>query len=303
MRNLLCKSPSPLDIGERGRCPQECLVAPRPRQLSGACDSSCVDITEGMARRYVATALSGPQIEVIAPVDSVSDKLPEVQNAIRAALNSTDSALAMGQLMNRFLKLADGKSQQGLWVPQAVDSLRAALLFASAGLDTSLKRLVRHALPQLASSDHNVQRHFRKWAEQRVGDSATGAVQAKELVLILLGEGASPRDVLMGRWVYELTDGSAQSVERVDELAQALGVTDREIRSRTASKDTSTLKSAFTARNEIAHELDVTDPEAEVRKPLENIRRYRKATDIRKWCNELLDVTQQITNDVAARLL
>lgn len=261
-----------------------------------------MEITEGMARRYVTDALSGAPLEVVAPAEIVSGKLPEVQNAIRAALDSTDSALAMGTLMNRFLKLADGKSQQGLWVPQAVDSLRAALLFASAGLDTSLKRLVRHALPQLASWDSDVEKHFRKWAEQRVGDSATGAVQAKELVHILLGQGASPRDVLMGRWVYELTDGSAQSVERVDELAQALGVTDRAIRARTANKETSTLKAAFAARNEIAHELDVTDPEAEARQRLEKIRRYRKATDIRAWCTELLDVTQQITNNVAARL-
>lgn len=266
------------------------------------CNSAPVDISEGMARRYVTDALSGVPLEVAAPAEVVSTKLPEVQNAIRAALDSTNSALGMSTLMNRFLKLADGKSQQGLWVPEAVDSLRAALLFASGGLDTSLKRLVRHALPELADTDPNVEKHFRKWAEQRVGDSATGAVQAKELVVILLGQGDSPRDVLMGRWVYELTDGSAQSVERVDELAQALGITDKGIRSRTASKDMSTLKSAFAARNEIAHELDVTDPEAEVRKRLEKIRRYRKASDIRAWCTELLDVTQQITNNVADRL-
>ena len=101
-----------------------------------------------------------------------------------------------------------------------------------------------------------------------------------------------------------LTDGSAQSAERVQTLAQALGVTDATLRKRIAptAKTPTTLQAAFLARHEIAHELDVTDPDAKVRKPLEKIRRYRSQTAIQGWCVELLDVTQLITDDVARRL-
>ena len=64
----------------------------------------------------------------------------------------------------------------------------------------------------------------------------------------------------------------------------------------------SKLEEAFSARNEIAHELDVTDPEAETRKRLERIRRPRSVTSVRAYVVEMLDVTQLIINDVASRL-
>lgn len=263
-------------------------------------------LSEGAARRFVTDALSGPDplAGIAEPSPEAVQRLPEVQNAIRAARESAGSAIAMAILINRLLKVSDGKSLQGLWVAEAVDSLRAALLFASGGLDTSLKRLVKHALPDLAARDSAVDKQFQKWAESKVGDDETGAVQAKQLVQILLTAGVSPRDSLMTNWVYALTDGSAQSADRVRDLAQALGVTDAALRKRTdpAAKTPTPLQEAFKARNEIAHELDVTDPEAEVRKPLEKIRRYRPQTTIKEWCVELLDVTQLITNDVARRL-
>lgn len=264
-----------------------------------------MELSEGIARRFVADAIGDkdPFAGISEPSPAAEALLPEVQNAIRAAKESADSAIAVAQLINRLLKLSEGKSTKGLWHPAAVDSLRSALLFASAGLDTSLKTLVKHSLPQLANCDERVDAQFRKWAEKSVGDIDTGAVKAKELIQILLTAGVTPRDSLMSSWVYSLTGGSAQSAERVTELAQALGATNDSLRKRTTPGKTRTkLQEAFDARNEIAHELDVTDPEAGVRKPLEKIRRYRSETNVSEWCRELLDVTQLVTNDVAERL-
>ena len=234
---------------------------------------------------------------------AAESKLPEVQNAIRAAKESAESALWMADVINRLLKTAEDKSLAGRWVTPAVDSLRSALLFSSAGLDTSLKRLVNHSLPALVEDDATVEKEFQEWAKSRLSSGSDG-VDAKALVRILMTKGVSPRDSLLESWRYELTDASAQSAERVSALAKALGVTDQTIRKRIApGRGTKTaLQSAFEARNQIAHELDVTDPDAEVRKPLERIRRYRSLTVISGWCVELLDVTQVITNDVARRL-
>lgn len=211
----------------------------------------------------------------------------------------------MADVINRLIRTADGKALAGRRVLEAVDSLRAALLFASAGLDTSLKRLVRHSIHDLVELDANVDTQFQKWATQRMSNGDGGIVDTKTLVQILLARGRTPRDSLLSSWIYQLTDASAQSAERVTELAQALGVTEKNLRKRispTASKEPSVLQEAFTARNEIAHEMDITDPDAETRKPLESISRYRKLDDISNWCVELLDVTQLITNDVAVRL-
>ena len=264
-----------------------------------------MELTEGVARRFVTDAIGDydPLAGISKPSPEAEALLPEVQNAIRAARESASSAIAVAQLINRLLKISEGKSTKGLWHPAAVDSLRSSLLFASAGLDTSLKRLVKHSLPQLASCDERVDIQFRKWAEGRVGDIDTGAVKAKELIQILLTAGVAPRDSLMSSWIYSLTSGSAQSAERVTELSQALGVIDVSLRKRAAPAKTRTkLQEAFDARNEIAHELDVTDPEAGVRKPLEKIRRYRSEVKVSEWCREVLDVTQLITNDAAKRL-
>ena len=121
---------------------------------------------------------------------------------------------------------------------------------------------------------------------------------------MLIGEGSSPRDTLVRSWSYVLSSSSAQSAERVTEFGGALGITDADLRKRMAAtrNKTSALEKAFTARNEIAHELDVTDPEAETRQRLERIRRRRSVTSVREFVTEMLDVTQLMINDVSVRL-
>lgn len=262
-------------------------------------------ISEGEARRYVTDIVGGsrPLGNVTEPSEAAVTLLPEVQNAIRATRESVDSAIGTARLMNRFLKLSEGKSNKGKWTPAAVESLRAALLFASAGLDTSLKHLVQTTLRDLCDRDRASEKQFEAWAQGRIADGETGAVQAKELVKLLLSRGVSPRDALLASYTDALVASSAQSVERVEEIARALGVENSSIRKRISSKlNDGNLRDAFRARNVIAHELDVVKPKAEVRVRLEDIRKYRGEADISRWCTELLDVTQTITNDVAARL-
>lgn len=229
--------------------------------------------------------------------------MPEVQVAIQAAQASAESAIAMAYTMNSLRKTAEGRAVRGRFTSEAVDCLRSALLFSGAGLDTALKRLAAEAIPLLVASDEIVSRKLEEFAEAQISDE-TGGVRAKDLIRVLLGSGTSPRDVIASRRVKALEASSAQSAQRVSEIAGALGVVDVQLRKRIAVTKgrSSVLETAFTARNEIAHELDVTRPEEASRKRLESIRRYRNVDDIITLCRELLDVTQQIVNDVVRRI-
>lgn len=236
---------------------------------------------------------------------SVVDQVPqcrEALNVLRAAVQSADSALVYVQVINRMSKMADGKEVKGTWATPAQDSLRAAILFAGAGLDRALKRLAEDTLVHLVNFDDLANKRLHDFSEQEI--SVGTAIDPKSLVALLLGQGTTPREILVNRWIYSLGSASAQSASRVREFASALGVVDKDIRKRIEPTDDkrSKLEKAFTARNEIAHELDVKEPEAAIRERLERIRRSRSLGDAQTHVIEMLDVTQIIINDVGERL-
>lgn len=204
--------------------------------------------------------------------------------------------------MNRMDKLARGVSPSGNYSDTAQDSLRAALLFAGAGLDQALKRLVNFGLPSLTSSDDLAREKFEQWALKAVTHPDTGGVDPKQLVALLLGTGATPRDVLIGRYTQALTASSAQSAKRVEDLATALGVKSANIRKRCKSDGNTALRAAFTVRNEISHELDLTDAPLTSRARFQRRRNSRAFGSMWDHANECLQVTQLIINDVGARL-
>lgn len=62
------------------------------------------------------------------------------------------------------------------------------------------------------------------------------------------------------------------------------------------------LKRAFVARNEIAHELDITKPKADVRARLETLQKRRSIGEIQGYVKEIINVGQLVINDVSGRL-
>ncbi|ALX04134.1 hypothetical protein [Aeromicrobium erythreum] len=233
-----------------------------------------------------------------------SEKCREAQNALRSAVQSADSALLTGAVINRLNKVSQGKRVTGVWATEAQDSLRASVLFGGAGLDRALKGLVEDTIPELMTFDPAVSKKLRDHSANSI--TVGQSVDPNQLIDLLLHEGTSPRDVLMKGWISSLTSSSAQSAERVEELASALGVTDATLRQRIAPAKKggrkTPLQLAFAARNQIAHELDITQPEAEIRRPLEQIRRRRAGAEMTDHVIEMLDVAQLIINDVATRL-
>lgn len=266
------------------------------------------ELSEGQLRRAIDSVLQEAlpvpiEDDLTASSADLSPLCREAQNTLRAAIESAGSALWIGAVVNRMLKVSDRKAVRGMWATPAQDNLRAAVLFAGAGLDRALKRLAEDALPVLITFDQEVNNKLSTFAKGSITDKE--GVSAEQLVEILLHEGTSPRDILARRWTYDLASHSAQSAGRVSEFASALGITDANLRKRvsqSSGKRLSPLEEAFAARNEIAHELDVTQPAAETRQKLERIRRRRSVGEMRGHVIEMLDVTQLIVNDVASRL-
>jgi hypothetical protein len=253
------------------------------------------------AAQIVGDALAsmpGPTSEV---PEGLSDACKTAQSALTAAETAAYNALDSAAVMNRVVKLAAGSKVQGAYGDAAQDNLRSALLFAGAGLDRSLKRLVERALPALVKTDDRANEKFRLWATSAVTHSESGGVDPARLLELLLGTGLDPQAVLVNNYIKMLTASSAQSVERVDEIASALGITDRLVRARSnPSSKNLALRDAFHDRNLIAHELDLTETPAPGT-PFARKRRSRTVTQMRAHVEECLAVTQSIIADVSAR--
>jgi hypothetical protein len=169
------------------------------------------------------------------------------------------------------------------------DLLRAAIVFAGAGLDASLKRLIRDTLPPLLERSEQAHSKFETFAAEKLG---TGdIVDARVLARYLTSP--NPRDRLIEDYVYDLTASNRMSDEEVQRTAGALGIDDKDIR-----KWIGRLRTLFVARNEISHELDLQRPERRG----DRARRTRAMAHSVALCHEGLEVGQLIINGVGALL-
>ncbi|HSH61653.1 MAG TPA: hypothetical protein VK988_18790 [Acidimicrobiales bacterium] len=169
------------------------------------------------------------------------------------------------------------------------DLLRAAIVFAGAGLDATVKQLLRHALPVLLDSGNpQATEKFETFAVGRVGADAEPRHLARYLTAV------NPRSALIEDYVYALTGSSLQSAEEMSNAAGALGVAERGLR-----RDINGLREPFfKARNKVAHELDLSHPE----RPGDRSRAGRGTGETVTMCHEALDVTQRLINEVSVCL-
>ena len=169
------------------------------------------------------------------------------------------------------------------------DLLRAAVVFAGAGLDATLKQLIRDTLPLLLDRNEQAHGKFETFAANRLrtGDTADAKVLARYLT------SSDPRGRLIEDYIYELTGSSLQSDKEVQLAAGALGINDGQLRKRIKG-----LEELFSMRNEISHELDLQRPE----KQGDRSRRTRGMGPTIKQCHEGLEVGQLIINEVCTLL-
>jgi hypothetical protein len=169
-----------------------------------------------------------------------------------------------------------------------IDLLRAAIVFVAAGMDATVKQLVRDALPMLVKESPTALEKLTDYATTALVDSA-GQIRGKALAGYLLS--GDIREALMESYVTHLTGDSLQSVQQLEKALTALGVTDSALR-----KDIAGLRPLFMARNEIVHELDLKH----TTKPYERGRRVRRLSEVAVMCNLGLQITQRILNTVSS---
>jgi hypothetical protein len=209
----------------------------------------------------------------IAGTETAQRFLVSAHESVESVLDSIDIRRA-----------ARGAGRGRLTSPEE-DLLRAAIVFTGAGLDATLKRLIRDTLPAALDKSDQAHKMFEGFSERQLG---TGEwADKKKVARYLLA--SSARAELIEEYVYDLTGSSLQSAEEVDKTARALGVTDRALLDRIGH-----LKPLFVARNEVSHELDLQ----ELERPGDRTRRGRGMTHTAEMCSDTLEVAQLIVNAV-----
>lgn len=167
---------------------------------------------------------------------------PETQKARKVLVHSKDSVDAF---LEAFTVTRRARNARGAPTDEDQDLARAALVFAAAGLDSSIKHLIKDSLQSLAEFDEVVGQQFHKFVKKVVSDESPN-----RLASALLDE--SPRRQLLESYIYELTGSSLQSFEELGKASGALGIKVSEL-----AKKKSQLEEVFRVRNKIIHELDV----------------------------------------------
>jgi hypothetical protein len=223
------------------------------------------------------------------PRATAHEKLANAQRYLEAAHESVDTLLMTMQLSRALSKALTGKDPRGRLQEHEVDLLRAAVVFAAAGLDATLKELIRTATVAIAAVNEDAGAKFAEFVDRYLG-SANVAIDRKALTRILIAPEHS-RFFLLDEYVADLTGDSLQSAEQVGRVCSALGITDTALRKRMGKGET--LDEMFRARNEIVHELDLT----RVGK-----RRSRPTTKVMAWVTEALSMAQEVINRVSDTL-
>jgi len=201
------------------------------------------------------------------------------ETAVAARRLSSTHASVQG-LLTSLHDIRDSRANAGAnlrkLTDNEVDLLRAAIVFAGAGMDAVLKQLTRDSLPQLLKTHPDTAGSLAAFAVRQVND-------AQKTVIKWLKSGAIDAAV-HSDYVDQLVKGSLQGTGELAAIRNALGL------KAAPTLDNSTLGQLdpfFMARNEIAHELDLKHPD----RPTDPQRRIRKMEPVRVQCDLALTIT------------
>jgi hypothetical protein len=210
------------------------------------------------------------------------------QQRLNAALETVNNVLLILNLSRAVDRSVKKKDLRGRLSDTHIDILRSAIVFAGAGLDAALKKLIKDTVRDVALQNESAHEKFVDFIDDHLG-TADNPVDRRRLAEVLI-DGRGSQAALLERYERDLTGDSLQSADQVNEVCGALGVDERKIRERL--KSGGTLDLMFRARNDIVHQLDLTDTG----------RRSRTLSEVRKFAAEALSVTQEIINAVGRDL-
>ena len=183
-------------------------------------------------------------------------------------------------------------ASRGTTTDKEQDLLRACLIFAAAGLDSTLKQLIRDALPSLIRRSPEVKDGLEEFVRRQIRgeeDAGEAAIGRKFLAKILTAD--NQLDELIEQYILNLTGSSLQSAAELAKAANALGVKPGDV-----GVDPRSLKPIFGDRNKMIHELDI-----KLSAPTRN-RESRARERIIENANVLLEIGERIIGAVEDNL-
>jgi hypothetical protein len=198
--------------------------------------------------------------------------------------NAHDTA---SSFLDIFEAVRTARNARGAPTDEEQDLLRACLVFASAGLDSMAKQLVRDALPMVVDRQPGAHAMLKQHVERHILREITDdSLSALADVLVDL----QPRNRLIGRMVFDLTSGSLQSSEEVMRVGSYF-----DIPSRALAADPGVLQKIFNARNQIVHEMDVDF------NPVNRNRRSRTKASMTGYTDSVFQVAERLLSEVDRR--
>ncbi len=185
-----------------------------------------------------------------------------------------------------FRTVRKARHAKGTATDHEQDLLRAAFVFAAAGLDSMVKQLVRDALRLVIAREKGAQAQFADYIRSRL---KSDQLDFRFLAEVLAAENLA--DQLRSELVTELTGSSLQSKDQLLRVAAYFAIPAREI-----TKDPDILKAVFDERNQIAHEMDIL-----LGQPNRG-RRQRKHKTMREYTNVVLSAAVSFYSAVEKRL-
>ena len=176
------------------------------------------------------------------PKKPVSDDCEKGHLVLCNACDSSNSFLRM------FDNIRKERSAKGTSKDEEQDLLRAMFIFASSGMDSLVKQLVKDTLLLVINSNEGAEERFKTFIERQL--------QSKEeinrkLLANVIGD-KEPRSHMIKLLIQNLTSSSLQSTGELFRVAFFFNISTENI-----IKDRKQLSKIFQVRNQIVHEMDI----------------------------------------------
>jgi hypothetical protein len=155
---------------------------------------------------------------------------------------------AADSFVSAYATVRQARNARGTATDHEQDLMRAALIFAAAGLDSCVKQLVRDTLQIVIAKDDGAHRQFTDYVQAKL--RRLDGQDVRFLAEAIAAD--KPALHVQERLVAELTRASLQSKDQILRVAAYFAIPAAEI-----SSDLGKLREIFQARNQIAHEMDI----------------------------------------------
>ncbi|HEY8982575.1 MAG TPA: hypothetical protein VIU15_23670 [Streptomyces sp.] len=230
---------------------------------------------------------------VLTPLGNRPYKATEVVPAwwrLRSTHDSVSGLFDTLHLVRRTRAQQHNTTTRGRLHSDAQDLLRAAIVFTSAGLDATVQALIHHAVPVLIAQPGTPRRMYEIFIDQQ-----TRAPNVEDEFLAALKK-QDPGAALLDLYVLSKTKASFQgSSDLHDRAGSSLGITNQQI----PKARFTALDGFFTARNDVAHRLDMENVSHSTTKPLKKIRAQQ---DVLQMCDQALLLVRELIRETAVNL-